>query len=85
MQARRKCAIRVRDGDGNIVKIVCRVLRSEAVGNFSPVFCTYLGRKRLVESTLGDLSDPFRRTEEYLSNLFIRPRNGKGELTDSWS
>ena len=52
-------------------KIIKRVLRAEVFGNFNPVFCTYLGKKHLVRSGFGDLSDPFRRTLEYLSDLYI--------------
>lgn len=52
-------------------KVVKRVLEGEAIGNFNPIFCRYKNRQHLVMSTEGDLSDPFRRTEEYLDHLYI--------------
>lgn len=48
-----------------------RVLRAEAIGNFNPIFCTYHGKKYLVSSLEGDLSDPFRARESYLDSLYI--------------
>ena len=54
-----------------IITIIRRVLRSEAIGNFNPVFCTYQGKRTLVSSDQGDLSDPFRREENYLEKLYI--------------
>ena len=56
---------------GKHVEDINRVLRAEMIGNFNPIFCTYLKTKHLVNSTFGDLSDPFRRTEDYSSYLFI--------------
>ena len=56
---------------GAVYKTIKRVLRSEAIGNFCPLFCTYLGKQRLVKSEEGDLSDPFRRTESYAQSFFI--------------
>ena len=50
---------------------IYRVLRSEAIGNFNPVFCVFEGKRCLVESWKGDLSDPFRRTNDYLKELCI--------------
>ncbi len=66
-----KCKIEVRDKDQNVIKITERALRSEAIGNFNPMFCTYENQKCLVHSDSGDLSDPFRREAEYLNHLFI--------------
>ena len=48
-----------------------RVLYTEQIGNFCPVFCTFLGKKRLVKSDEGDLSDPFRRKDSYANTLYI--------------
>jgi len=48
-----------------------RVLKAEAIGNFNPVFCRYNNERHLVKSDEGDLSDPFRRNETYLSCLYI--------------
>lgn len=57
---------------GDFKETIKRVLRSESIGNFNPFFCTYKGNKRcLVKSEIGDLSDPFRRTEEYAKTLYI--------------
>lgn len=51
---------------------VKRVLRAEQIGNFNPLFCTYKGKRTLVHSEAGDLSDPFRREASYARTLFIR-------------
>ncbi len=56
---------------GELIEVIQRVLRAEATGNFSPVFCTYKGKSHLVQSELGDLSDPFRREESYLKFLYL--------------
>jgi len=68
----RKYSIQVKDSlYPEEVKIIERVLRSEAIGNFNPIFCHYLGKDYLVQSELGDLSDPFRSTKKYLDYLYI--------------
>ena len=57
---------------GKLIEVIKRVLRAECIGNFNPFFCTYKGNKRvLVHSLHGDLSDPFRRTDEYGTSLYI--------------
>ena len=56
---------------GELIETVRRVLRAEQIGNFNPMFCTYKGVKHLVHSRLGDLSDPFRRTDAYADALYI--------------
>lgn len=56
---------------GKIIKTIKRAIRSEQIGNFCPLFCTYLGKQRLVKSEEGDLSDPFRRQESYAESFFI--------------
>ena len=56
---------------GEVIETIERVLHAEQIGNFNPVFCRYRGKDWLVSSREGDLSDPFRRTESYLSELFI--------------
>lgn len=59
-------------GRFEIVGTVMRKLKTEQIGNFAPVFCTYNGNSRvLVHSDLGDLSDPFRANESYADKLFI--------------
>ena len=54
-----------------MLKVIKRVLISEQFGNFSPVFCRYNKRYYQVQSTIGDLSDPFRVTKDYLNHLYI--------------
>ena len=54
-----------------LLETINRVLRAESIGNFNPIFCTYKGKRTLVHSEEGDLSDPFRRDESYLQTLFI--------------
>ena len=51
--------------------IIKRKLRSECIGNFNPIFCTYKGKEHLVKSNEGDISDPFRRNESYTASLYI--------------
>lgn len=50
--------------------IITRKLWTENIGNFNPIFCRYRGKKYLVESFEGDLSDPFRRDETYITGGF---------------
>jgi hypothetical protein len=66
-----KHAIEVRKADGTKFTIK-RQLRAEQIGNFNPIFCTYQGKRILVQSDDGDLSDPFRREESYLKTLYIK-------------
>ena len=56
---------------GDYIETIKRVLYAEQCGNFNPLFCTYKGKKELVRSRQGDLSDPFRRTEEYANELYL--------------
>ena len=58
-------------GQSESYKTIKRKVRAEQIGNFCPLFCTYLGKQRLVKSEEGDLSDPFRRTESYAQSFFI--------------
>ena len=56
-----------------VVESVQRAIRSEAIGNFNPCFCSYKEDRRcLVHSEQGDMSDPFRREDSYLTTLYIR-------------
>ena len=62
----------VRFGEpGELIETIFRKPWCEAIGNFNPMFCRYHGKRELVSSKIGDLSDPFRRTEEYLKTLYI--------------
>jgi hypothetical protein len=55
-----------------VSETIKRTLRAEQIGNFSPLFCRYANKPRvLVHSDAGDLSDPFRRSDEYAASLFI--------------
>jgi hypothetical protein len=56
---------------GQTINTIKRVLRAEQIGNFQPIFCTYKGKRTLVKSDAGDLSDPFRRNDSYSKSLFI--------------
>ncbi len=56
---------------GAFIITIFRKLKAKSIGNFNPMFCTYHKKERLVQSRIGDLSDPFRRTHEYLEDLFI--------------
>ena len=68
----KKYQIQVRQkGTSNVLKVIKRKIRVEAIGNFCPAFCTYLNKEHLVKSDGGDLSDPFRQNKTYLSSLFI--------------
>ncbi len=55
-----------------VVETIQRKLRAEQIGNFNPLLCTYKGKRTLVHSDEGDISDPFRRQESYLQTLFIK-------------
>jgi hypothetical protein len=54
-----------------LVETITRKPWLEAIGNFNPMFCRYNGKRTLVHSESGDISDPFRRDETYLQKLFI--------------
>ncbi len=67
-----KVNIEVREkATGKRVADITRVPWCEQIGNFNPMFCRYLGKRTLVKSSEGDLSDPFRRNKRYLASLFI--------------
>ncbi len=57
-----------------VVETIERAIRSEMIGNFNPFFCDYNGRRELLHSDAGDLSDPFRREQSYAESLFIVPK-----------
>lgn len=56
---------------GELIETIFRKPWCEAIGNFNPMFCRYKGKRELVSSKEGDLSDPFRREENYLKMLYI--------------
>jgi len=56
---------------GELIQTITRAVWAEAIGNFNPMFCRYKGKRTLVQSRSGDLSDPFRREEGYLRTLYI--------------
>lgn len=64
--------VRIKLADKTIpFKTIKRKVRAEQIGNFCPLFCTFLGKQRLVKSDAGDLSDPFRRDESYAKSFYI--------------
>jgi hypothetical protein len=58
-------------GKHEVVETIKCKCWAESIGNFSPIFCRYKNKRTLVHSDEGDLSDPFRATEDYLKTLFI--------------
>lgn len=54
-----------------LVETIQRVIWAEMIGNFNPFFCRYKGKRTLILSDEGDLSDPFRREESYAKSFFI--------------
>lgn len=58
-------------GRHEVVETITRKCWAESIGNFNPIFCRYKNKRTLVHSDEGDLSDPFRATEDYLKTLFI--------------
>jgi len=82
----KKYPIEVRNADDSVVEVIQKVLRAESIGNFNPVFCTYKGHRRcLVQSEDGFIDDPFRRSEESLKKLFIKPRRKDGKIVATWA
>ena len=68
----RKYKIQVIDKNSQkVIKDIFRVLRSEMIGNYNPIFCTYNRGEQLVKSFKGDLSDYFRRDKTYGNYLYI--------------
>jgi hypothetical protein len=66
------------ENPGEVIKKIKRRLYSTSLGNFNPIFCTYKKKKVWVHSKSGDLSDPFRRNEFYLTNLYIEEETEGG-------
>jgi hypothetical protein len=75
MKTKRKIEVRKKGehhGEpGELIETIMRVPWLEAIGNFNPMFIRYRGKRTLVQSKAGDLSDPMRRTEDYLETLYI--------------
>ena len=65
--------VRLKRANGTPIpfKTIKRKVRAEQIGNFCPLFCTFLNKRRLVKSDAGDLSDPFRRDESYANSFYI--------------
>jgi hypothetical protein len=57
--------------DGVLIACIKRKIWAEQWGNFNPMFCRYQYKRCLVKSEEGDISDPFRREESYLTSLYI--------------
>ena len=58
-------------GKFDILKTIKRPIWAEQTGNFNPFFCSYKGKRSLIHSDEGDVSDPFRREESYAKSFFI--------------
>lgn len=67
------------DGSFTLVETISRKPWAEQIGNFNPLFCRYKGKRCLIESDEGDVSDPFRREESYANSFFIQPRDENGK------
>lgn len=72
----KKFQIEVRE-NGKTVGTINRVLTAESMGNWNPIFARYNKKAYLVHSDEGDLSDPFRRDETYLTTLYIKSKKFK--------
>ena len=63
-----------------VIEVIHRKIWVEQIGNFSPFFCEYKGKRTPIHSDSGDLSDPFRREEDYAKTFFIeiehQPKTG---------
>ena len=81
-----KYQIQVRNGDGTVVETISRSIRTEAIGNFCPMFCSYNGKKRcLVQSEALHLDDPLRCNEkDHIGKLYILPRGKDGKVVPTW-
>ena len=67
---RKKYRIEVRNAEDIVIGIIYRVLISNPLGNFDFLTCRYLNKQYIVDAVEGDLSDYFRRQEDW--NLYIR-------------
>lgn len=82
---KKKYSIQVRNADGTLVEMIKRQVRTESIGNFCPIFCTYKGKRCLVESDELHLDDPIRCVEEdHVNNMFIQPRDTDGRVVATW-
>lgn len=55
-----------------LIKYIYRKIWAEMLGNFNPIFCRYNKDNRcLVKSFAGDISDFFRREDNYFETLYI--------------
>jgi hypothetical protein len=59
-------------GGGQTIETITRKVYCDTLGNFNRLACRYKGKTYLVQSEAGDLGDPFRANESYLSALFIQ-------------
>lgn len=82
---RERFKIQARDGSGKPIALIIRVVWCEQIGNFTPVFCRYKGKRQLVESDELDLDDPMRcNKDDHIGKLFIRPRDASGRVVETW-
>ncbi len=80
-----KHSVQVRNGDGTYIQTIKVVIKCEAIGNFAPLFCTYKGKRCLVESDELHVDDPLRCNQsDHINKLFIRPRGQDGSVVATW-
>ncbi len=58
-------------GMHDVLETISRKLYVDSVGNFNRVACRYHGKTYIVHSEKGDIGDPFRADESYLTCLYI--------------
>jgi hypothetical protein len=81
----KKYNIQVRNDDGTVVETIQRAIKVVPIGNYCPLFCSYRGRDRLVESDELHLDDPARAVEsDHIDKMFIRPRDENGRVVATW-
>lgn len=71
----KKYIIEVRNYIGELytcTKIIKRKIYAEQIGNFNPFFCRFNKLTFQLHSDAGDVSDPFRREENYAETFYIK-------------
>jgi len=75
LKSQHKFPIKLHHYEGELCTILDTIHRkiwAESIGNFNPLFCTYKGKRTLLHSDEGDLSDPLRRDDTYKRSLYIK-------------
>ena len=68
MNKQQKIQVRL---NGVEVGTIKRKVYVDSLGNFNRFACRYNGRTFIVQSEHGDIGDPFRAEESYLTTLYI--------------